>query len=155
CLFQPVGGLGLLPAGGLGVGFVLLFLGAGVLQPGFGRVGGALGGGVLHLRGGGGLLAAQDGRVQQVPLLAALHRLLFQRVQLAVQVFGGLVHLGNSGVQLFDGGAVGLGLQLDALLPLAGAGKFGPGLLDLAAAVLVLVIQHGDLAVAAGVLLGD
>ena len=114
-----------------------------------------MGRGSLHLGGGGGLLVPHHGGVDQVAALAALAGLLFQFGELLLQFLRFMVDVVDPGVELLHGGAVAVGLQLDAAAALAGAFQFGFGVLDLAAAVLVLVFQNGDAALAAGVFLGD
>ena len=65
------------------------------------------------------------------------------------------IQRGHTGAQRLDGSAVVGGLAVDALAALSGALQLGVGLVNAEAAVFALVLQNGDLTLAAGVGLGD
>ena len=105
--------------------------------------------------GGGGVLQAGHGGVNDVAALAAGSGLFLKGTQGLAQLGHAGVQPGHAAFQRLDGGAVVRGLALDALAALPGALQFGRSIVDAEPAVLALIFQDGDLALAAGVCLGD
>ena len=103
--------------------------------------------GGLHLERGGALLQAGHGGVDNVLPLAALQRLVFQRVHLGAQVRDVRGDRLHPRAQVRNGRAVGGGFFLQAARTLAGAGQLGLGVGDLRAGVFVFVAEHGQAAV--------
>ena len=105
--------------------------------------------------GGGGVLQAGHGGVNDVAALAAGSGLFLKGTQGLAQLGHAGVQPGHTAFQRLDGGAVVRSLALDALAALPGALQFGRSIVDAEPAVLALVFQDGDLALAAGVCFGD
>ena len=154
-LLQRVGGGALVGFGRGGVLLRLLRLALGLGAARLGGFGRSAGSRRAHLGGGGGVLQAGHGGVDGVAALAAGGGLFFQLLQRSAQRGQAFVQPGQVLAQRLDGGAVGGAFLLDALAALARTLKFGVGFVDAEPLVLALVFEHGGLALAAGVGLGQ